>query len=66
MNLRESYEQSYGEDLKWENLENFMQKLVRDQQEKIADKYVESTTLNSGKFVGDRRVVELIATSPLR
>lgn len=65
MELKESYERMYGEDLNWENLENFIQKLVRDQQEKIASKYVETTTMVSGKFVGDRRVAEMIATSPL-
>ncbi|CAG7581439.1 MAG: hypothetical protein SLAVMIC_00842 [uncultured marine phage] len=67
MNLKEKYEQLYGEDLNWENFEMFVEKMVRDQQTNIADEYVRRTTLMaSGKFMGDPRVAEMIATEPFR
>jgi len=65
MELKENYEKIYGDDLNWENLESFLKNLVRTQQENIANKYVESTTMTSGKFVGDRRIAEMIANTPI-
>ena len=67
MDIKSSYEEIYGENLDWENLESFVLKVVRDQQTNIADRYVRKTTMQSdGKFVGDMRIADMIATTPLK
>lgn len=58
--LRSLYEEKFGQDLTWENLQKFIPQVFKEERKTIATEYKEKTTLMSGKFVGDRRVISLI------
>ena len=66
MGLREAYERNYGKDLKWENIEELLERTIKDHTKNISNQYIDKTTLMSGKFIGDKRIADLISNTPLR
>ena len=66
MSLREVYEKKYGKDLDWDNLEDLFSKSVREHNNNISKEYIDKTTLESGQFMGDKRVVSLIKDAPFK
>ena len=58
--LKSLYEQKFGNDLSWENLQQFIPQLFQEERSEIASEYEKKTTLSSGKFVGDKRIISLI------
>jgi|AntRauTorckE6833_2_1112554.scaffolds.fasta_scaffold34493_3 hypothetical protein len=65
MSLREVYEKKYGKDLDWDNIEDLIKKTIKKHNKKISKEYIDKTTLTSGQFIGDKRVVDLIKNTPL-
>lgn len=66
MGLREVYERNYGKDLEWDNIEDLFLKAVKEHNKNISKDYIEKTTLTSGQFIGDKRVVHLIKDTPFK
>lgn len=58
--IKSLYEQKFGNDLSWENLQQFIPQLFEEERKEIASEYQRKTTLSSGKFVGDKRIISLI------
>jgi hypothetical protein len=66
--LEELYVAKFGNEFTWENMKGLIEEIINskcDEQKKIVSQlYVEKTTLVSGEFVGDRRIVELLENAP--
>lgn len=67
--LEELYIAKFGNEFSWENMNGLIKEIINsacDEQKKIVSQlYVERTTLMSGKFVGDKRIVELLENAPM-
>lgn len=68
--LEELYVERYGStEFTWEKMNGLIEEIINsacDEQKKILSQlYVERTTLVSGKFVGDKRIVELFENAPM-
>jgi len=66
--LQELYKEKYGEEFTWENMDGLIKEIIGnayDEQKKVCSSlYKERTTLTSGKFVGDLRIIELLEKAP--
>jgi len=68
-NLEELYFEKYGnKEFTWENMNGLINQIIGnacDKQKKLCSSlYREKTTLVTGKFVGDERIIELLEKAP--
>lgn len=67
--LEELYTSKFGSEFNWNNMNGLINEIIQtncDKQKKVcSDLYIEKTTMQStGKFVGDKRIVEMLNTAP--
>ena len=66
--LEQIYFEKYGTEFKWDNLQLIVEDLKNEvcckQKKLCSDLYVEKTTMTNGKFVGDKRVIEMLEKAP--
>jgi len=66
--FEELYFARYGEEFNWNNMNGLINEIIEstcDKQKKVCSElYVEKTTMSSGEFVGDFRIVKMLEEAP--